>query len=241
MRERFSADWDALATFIIDNANTTEKRLANTRVWLNKMKLNAPKWAACYTWRHKTYGVHSTQRAEAIHSVVAMFCSKHSSIVDLVMDIERMSSIQQNTAETNALRAQFNKKMGPGTHISPLANALAEKLEEYAAHITRCQASQISLYSHEETTDVDSKGDKVYITSIHPDVYGDGTDVNSKETQRAIDHGVLEPCAAPMHRTSVNSCSCQFEECFGLLCRHRFYVMIISSYKPTEGVSERSC
>jgi hypothetical protein len=150
-----------------------------------------------------------------------------------------MASIQQNKAETAALRAEFNQKRGPGTHIFPLANALAERLEEYAAHITRCQASQISLYTHEETTEVDSQGDKVYITAIHPDVDGDGTDVTLKETQRAIDHGVLEPCA-PMHRTSVNSCSCQFEECFGLLCRHRLYVMIISGYKPKEGVSQRS-
>jgi hypothetical protein len=71
-----------------------------------------------------------------------------------------MSSIQQNTAETSALRAEFNQKMGPGTHIFPLANALAEKLEEYAIHITRCQASQISLFLHEETTDFDSQGDK---------------------------------------------------------------------------------
>jgi hypothetical protein len=201
-----------LTTFIIDNANTTEKRLDNTRVWLNKMKLNAPKWPACYTWRHKTYGVHSTQRAAAIHSVIALFCSKHSSIVDLVVDIERMSSIQQNKAETDALRAEFKQKMGPGTQIFPLVNALAENLEEYAAHITRCQASQISLYTHEKTTDLDSQGDAVYITSISSDVYGDGPDVTLKEMQRAIDHGVLEPCA-PMHRTSVNSCSCQFEEC----------------------------
>jgi hypothetical protein len=168
-----------------------------------------------------------------------MFCSKHSSIVDLVKDIERMSSTQQNKAETAALRAEFNQKMGPGTHIFPLANGLAEKLEEYAAHITRCQASQITLYTNEETTDVDSQGDKVYITSIHPDVYGDGPDVTLKETQRAIDHGVSEPCA-PMHRTSVNSCSCQFDKCFGLICRHRFYVMIITNYKPKEGVSEHS-
>jgi hypothetical protein len=79
--------------------------------------------------------------------------------------------------------------MGSGSHIFPLANALAEKLEEYAAHITWWQGSQIiSLYSHEETTDVDFQGDKVYITSINSDVYGDGPDVTLKETQRAIDY-----------------------------------------------------
>jgi hypothetical protein len=78
--------------------------------------------------------------------------------------------------------------MGPATHTFPSANALAEKLEEYATHITRYQVSQISLHSHKETTDADSQGDEVYITSINSDVYGDGPDVSLKETQSAIDH-----------------------------------------------------
>ena len=47
-----------------------------------------------------------SQRAEAIHSVIQSFCSKHSSIVDLVLDIERMASNQQSKSETDLLRHQ---------------------------------------------------------------------------------------------------------------------------------------
>jgi hypothetical protein len=36
MQERFSTEWDALATFIIDNANTNEKKLTETKAWLQK-------------------------------------------------------------------------------------------------------------------------------------------------------------------------------------------------------------
>jgi hypothetical protein len=233
--ERFDLEWDKLAKFIIDNANTTEKRLKNIKVWLQKMKLNAPKWAACYTWRHRTYGVHSTQRAEAIHSVIALFCSKHSSIIDLVMDIERMAEIQQNRAETDALRLQFNHTIGPGAKIMPVANALADLLEEYPAHILRCQASQISLYTHEETTDIDSQGNKIYIVSINSTLYDD-SDRTLATSQRAMDYGLLEP-GAPKYRTSINECSCQFEKCFGIPCRHRFYIMLVTGYS---GVSDQN-
>jgi hypothetical protein len=102
-------------------------------------------------------------------------------------------------------------------------------------NILRCQASQISLYTHEETTDINSQGDKIYIVSINSTLYH-GLDRTLATSQRAMDYGLLEP-GAPKHQTSVNECSCQFEKCFGIPCRHRFYIMLVTGYS---GVSDQN-
>ena len=138
---------------------------------LQSMKEKAPRWAACYTWQNKTYGIHSTQRAEAIHSVIQSFCSKHSSIVDLVLDIERMASNQQSKSETDSLRHQLNEKFGPVVTILPIAATLADKLSEYAARILRSQAVQISHYTNKRTVETDAHGKSLCLVSIHNDIY----------------------------------------------------------------------
>ena len=126
----------------------------------------------CYIWQNKTYGIHSTQRAEAIHSVIQRFCSKHSSIVDLVLDIDRMASNQQSKSETDLLRHQLNEKIGPAVNILPItgillirsiARGLADKLSEYAARILRSQAVQISQSTNKKTAESGTLTARAYI------------------------------------------------------------------------------
>ena len=53
----------------------------------------AKQWAACMTYQYMTFGVHSTQRAEAIHSAMqSRFADKSSTFLQLVKDIERMAA-----------------------------------------------------------------------------------------------------------------------------------------------------
>jgi hypothetical protein len=94
LQETFYYDWDTLANYILLHVGIESKEREKLITWLNKMKDKADRWAATFTYQHTTYGIHSTQRAEAIHSSIQLFSSKHSSIVDLVKDLEDMSANQ---------------------------------------------------------------------------------------------------------------------------------------------------
>ena len=234
MKEKFSGEWKKLTEYILNGATANESVLEKKSLWLQSMGAKAARWAACYTWQNKTYGIHSTQRAEAIHSVIQSFCSKHSSIKELVLDIERMASNQHSKAETEALRRQLNAKFGPTAATLPIAAKLAEELSEYAACILRSQAGQITHYTKKRTAETDAHGSSVYLVSIDDGIYdssnfGDKS-TEDKSTQRAADHGILE-LGRPEHKTSVHECSCQFHSCFGLPCRHSLYIMFIEGYK----------
>lgn len=60
-------------------------------------------------------------------------------IVELVVDIERMSSNQRSKSETHEFRLQLNEKIGPTQIILPIASVLAEQLSDYAARILKSQ------------------------------------------------------------------------------------------------------
>jgi hypothetical protein len=69
-------------------------------------------WAACYTWKMRTYGIHSTQRAEAIHSSINVFCDKKSTILEIVKDLERMAEEHHSASAMSALDAMLGVTIG---------------------------------------------------------------------------------------------------------------------------------
>jgi hypothetical protein len=90
----FDSDcWSSFVTYIEENGNT-EKFDSNKRMWLEGLKDLAPKWAACYTWQHQSYGIHSTQCAEAANSAIASFCSKNAKILTITNDLEQLADTQ---------------------------------------------------------------------------------------------------------------------------------------------------
>jgi hypothetical protein len=69
----FYREWDSLANDITTAAGTSmkdEKKRGLLQQWLDGMRERANQWAACMTYQYMTFGVHSTQRAEAIHSAM---------------------------------------------------------------------------------------------------------------------------------------------------------------------------
>jgi hypothetical protein len=243
-RITFVADWAGLSEYILQKASGTPENIAKQKKWLDKMGPNAKQWAACYTWDAKTYGIHSTARAEAIHSVMVRWCSKHSSIVDLVHDLERMSENRESKSETNALRTQLNNVMGLQPTIYPPAAILAKKMTDYSARALKAQAAQIILYSHrtedelplderltaEERIELNFDSEEtVLLVEILSDVLA-SSDLSDEEQRRAVDHGLQQEPKKRCHWTSVKRCTCQYEECMGVPCRHMLYVAMASRF-----------
>jgi len=85
-QDGFDERFNSLIQFIKD------KGTVNTKMpWLHGLLAKKNQWAACYTWRYRSFGIHSTQRAEAIHSSIARFCSKTSPFLAITMNLEQMA------------------------------------------------------------------------------------------------------------------------------------------------------
>jgi hypothetical protein len=59
--------------------------------WLKQLGARAPKWAALWTYAHLTLDIHSTQRAEAIHSAlchIILASDKLAKVLEKLADFE---------------------------------------------------------------------------------------------------------------------------------------------------------
>ena len=88
MQDEFDGEWTALVRMIEDHSSP--EAFAKQKGWLQSMSDRKSKWAACHTWTNCTFGIHSTARAEALHSSLAHFCSKHSTVINIVKNMLRL-------------------------------------------------------------------------------------------------------------------------------------------------------
>jgi hypothetical protein len=190
------------------------------------MGRKAHQWAACFTWSFTTFGIHSTQRAEAIHLVIHSFCSKHRSIVDLAHDLEQMAHHQQQKWETESLRIQ-------------LGQSLVQKLTPHAAEMIESQAAQIPLYNQSDDKNLSNEHkiclgftlneDIVCVTMNRSHGAKHNLDQSSTEFQQAMDFGLTDDFKTH-HFASTRWCTCQFGKLSGLnCCRHMMFVRVLQN------------
>ena len=65
-------------------------------------------WAACFTWVICTYGIHSTQCIEAIHSAIAQWCSAPMLLTDLLDQLDKHELLRVERSASDAHRVSFN-------------------------------------------------------------------------------------------------------------------------------------
>jgi hypothetical protein len=177
---------------------TTTKAMKNGLAWLENLKKRKEQWAACFTWQHVTFGVHSTQRAEAIHSAIAQFCYKGSTIDKLARDMDQMTNQQRIKSESAALDYAFGALLGPSPVISPSADTIGENLGNYPLQLNNAQASQLVMYSVEavdieEANTVSSEEQPFLVSRLtnQSDVELDGAledQDRRRDLERAADH-----------------------------------------------------
>ena len=134
--------------YIEENGNT-EKFDSNKKTWLDGLKDLAPKWAACYTWQHQSYGIHSTQRAEAANSAIASFCSKNSKILTITNDLEQLADTQGLESEVDKIRKMIFRDV-TDKDLSPLAMFLTTGLHPWAKRLVVGQDDQKVHYQCKE-------------------------------------------------------------------------------------------
>ena len=114
-RPRLAASWDELVAYIKEHANPKEKDIT----WLDTMKGKSGKWAACFTRSTATYGVQSTQRIEALHAAIAVWCTRSMLLVDFLDFLEGHEAERKLRSDVTAHRGAFRIAARGSTNLFP--------------------------------------------------------------------------------------------------------------------------
>ncbi|KAJ1617510.1 hypothetical protein T492DRAFT_1099396, partial [Pavlovales sp. CCMP2436] len=133
MSKLFATEWAELTTLALASTCCDQKTRQLAFKWLRALGTRALRWAARWTWEHLTLDVHSTQRAEAIHSALCNIISASDKLAKL---LEKLSEF-----ESNRVMRKF---------IAAHRRVLVQALER-----VRKQASLALLYKIERISDDD--------------------------------------------------------------------------------------
>ena len=216
--------------------------------WLSSLLSRKEQWAACYTWRHKTYGIHSTQRAEAIHSAIAVFCSKGSSIVGITKDLEQMADEHTLKNKMQKVTAMLRGTISNNLALLPGLERTASQMEPFPRIMMNAQAALLVKYDcfaleDNEHVPADEKCFTVVLTNAGDTVTSHPISQTEKDSSfsdydgfnREADHGILsmeDRMQSKGHKTTLKQCSCQYPKAWGIPCRHILRVMLNLSGYP---------
>ncbi|NCG06736.1 MAG: hypothetical protein GWP37_07160 [Gammaproteobacteria bacterium] len=196
-------------------------------IWLESLWVKRDHWLACLTWKHCSWGIHSTQRAESIHAAIKKIRVANAAVSKLIENLVAFNSKQRDRHHIDEIRASI-RMVADACCMSPLLNDLSRRITPYAFDICKAQYARALMYK------CDDVGDGVYTltyagqvktSALTPTVGEDGKIVC---WQCNADFGTdCDPTIAG-HQTSLQDCTCQFFHCFRLPCCHMIMVHIMT-------------
>ena len=198
---------------------------------LKNIHNSVEQWAATYTWQYRTYGAHSTQRSEAIHSSMTTFCNKRDTLTKLTKKVKNMS--QEILLKSELDRMRNKKKLHvEKTHNNSVMNKICKGFTKYPSFNMRYEMSQAAMcYVIEdidlpENSEIDDDTQKKYMVKRIQNEKNDCDDLPSIDD---LDYHIV--LHENDHITSMSECSCQFPNCYGYPCRHMFRLAIQLNWK----------
>lgn len=109
--------------------------------WLANLGKRAQKWAARWTWQQLTLGIHSTQRAEAMHSAFSHIIRNSDNLATL---FEKLGRFEDNQAVVKQMK---NERIAL-VHVSARATAAARALHPQHSRAQHSRAARGSRADH---------------------------------------------------------------------------------------------
>ena len=210
----------------------------NALRWLESLLERRHQWAATYTWRHCSWGIHSTQRSEAVHSAIKRTRLANSLGVRLLAKLTEYNADAHRRKDIDNVRKGI-RNVDNDVAFPPCITDLRDSLTPYGYELLLAQAAQVMHYQREQATDVsewDVRGNGVqgqvlqiyYVTyqgetlSVEDDVHYDN-EGNVQCYDCDEDLGV----GGESHKrriTSLDVCSCQLHNVLRIPCRHMLYL-----------------
>lgn len=239
----FDVKWAELAAFISNNATAGTDKVQGQAAWLESMRARQKQWAGCWTYRWLTYGLHSTQRIEAIHSGVQTYSRKSAMVKDLIKDVESHADSIASRSETAAIRAALKNSFRSTT--APLCVREQEgAITPFAFGILRAQAAEAEQYvavpvvptpvrdvrtvycvrrSSGAGTAAPAAAPPPVVAPAPPAATNDANDDGVPDDVRDADLGLVSRLfdhSEPDRITTCTTCTCQMFEVWGIICRH---------------------
>lgn len=221
----FVDDWDVLCQFVLDNVPAGDKR-DKAIVWLEWIGSRAEKWAARYTWGIRSWGIHSTQRAEAIQRVIKIYVRSTSRVTDMLNRIIENNDNARHQKQIDEIRHAMRQcQAGIGLQMPDYVQRRAQTLTPYGVELICAQMSRQLLYHVKEVLE---SGD--FIVAMRTSILQDPTleydeDGNVSIYRSDYDFGLSDclsraPTEGRLVSRDLKSCSCQLPNCLGVACTH---------------------
>lgn len=242
-QQTFDNEWDELIQILPtipedkpDSLKSRQKALA----WLETLKDKKERWAARYTWQFFTAGVHSTQRAESVHSNIKRFLGATSLLVVLADSLMKHSENIDDQAALKTARSALIATSKSMQRDMPAVAAVSGAISTHAMEVLRAQQAQHIAYKL--AGPFQAPGASTFWTVVLDDTARNKS-VVSLQNQIAEDYGLPVPGhgSATTHVVTWTSCSCQFPTCWGMPCRHmlRLYMQAGVTTIPAGVIRQR--
>ena len=218
-------EWTDFMTHFTAKANGSTQ--GDVQLWLENLWTKRSQWMAVLTWGTATWGVHSTQRAEAVHSALKRQRLKNVSCIKLIDAMVEYNQVSRYRKETDEVRSQLRTTANI-CNIPSLLQPLQSTLTPYAFELVMAQfALSVSYKSTllQDTEDFDALGVEEYLVQYNGTLRVSGLspvtndDGSVTSWQCNADFGLGDADAAG-HIATLIDCSCQFPSVFRLPCRH---------------------
>ena len=208
------------------------------------------KWCFAWTWAFCTLGVHSTQRSESLHAIVASLLSNNSTLIDVVCKLETWVDVKSFEAQVKFY--VHCTKISSGHPKGRLVSGMTEKFHAHATKLVTANLTRCVEYHVEEIPNSDMFSVKLPIASIQADFLGPVKWVDNMESEidydeqldqvregviNRLDRAVGVHDYFPLFRKSFISngeyCSCQYPTMQKLPCEHCLAVIVIKLQLPS--------
>jgi hypothetical protein len=230
----FQKDWSDMISLVKKTA-TKGANVDKAVAWLEGLGKIAQKWVARYTWATLTYGIHSTQRAEAIHSAIKKWLRASTSLRSLVAYLVQYNIESRTRKAAKGVTLALRQAAAEYSTL-PVVEAVRGKINAVALDMLLQQASQALEYNCTELPPLPGggqgagKGEKRYqmvrIKSAAPPVL----ELDEKGEMKSWNSHDFELGLELYDRdriTTFTSCSCQYTTAVGLPCRHIIGVYVL--------------
>ena len=209
--------------------------IVNANDWLDGLRQKKKQWAATYTWNYFKYGIDSTARAESINAYIKQHCNKKMTGKDLLeaLDLFESRIEKQTIIETERILYHHYIKDNIPIRIKELKNTIGP----FAFRALCLQVSQMENYKWVKSDVEDTYIVERFVESNNASMPEFGINEQdlclSASIQRnlEISSGTVTLCGYRKHRTSLQSCSCQYNLSWGLPCRHMLRIHSVHNWQ----------
>lgn len=225
-RETFSTTWAVLLDYVQSRC-TNSPGLQRALDWLHALGKRKEQFCARFVWGSCTWGIHSTQRAESIHSSIKQHITCKMHIWEVIQKLDTFNEVSRDRRLVD--QEVLHMKQSQSVGNSAFVDFLQGKITPFAMKLVMQQQAESLSYNCVDVSDsyechtweVTRRAGTLTRKMSQPKTTAEGSLVWNFESPE--DYGLAsdENATTKNRLTTFKKCSCQFSTAFGgLPCRH---------------------